>query len=128
MHQLAISLPRPSRRQRRRGWPSVPADLVLSLLRNVHEERIANFEAKGVRGAFHQRKKLEAHLAEHSKHGSEAEQRILLASFATSRPAAAGPLAAWNRFDRTVRHLHADLSMTGTSKPAKKGDVDGVSR
>ena len=105
-----------------------PSDPLIPMVRNVHEGRIANFEAKGVWGALNQWKKWEAHMAEHSKHGSEGEQRILLASSVTSRPAATGPLAAWNRFDWTVRHLHADLSMTGISKPAKKGDADGAIR
>ncbi len=62
-----------------------PSDPLIPLVRNAHEERIANFEAKGVWGALNQWKKWEAHLSEHSKHGSDAEQRILLASFITSK-------------------------------------------
>ncbi len=102
-------------------------DPLLRMIREVHVERLAAFEPKGVWTALNNWKCWEEYHVKYATRHIEAETAILLAAFITGKQAATGPLAAWNQFDWARRHLKADIPLESVAKPPKKGK-EGVVR
>ena len=101
-------------------------DPLLDVVRDVHTHKLSLFEAKGVWGAINNWKAWDEHLSQYPRAKEPAARRVLLASFIQSRPAATGPLASWNKFDFTKRHMKADIPLEDVPKPAKGAGPDGA--
>ena len=101
-------------------------DPLLDVVRDVHTHKLSLFEAKGVWGAINNWKAWDEHLSQYPRAKEPAARRVLLASFIQSRPAATGPLASWNKFDFTKRHMKADIPLEDVPEPAKGAGPDGA--
>ena len=103
-------------------------DELIHIVREVHEERIALFEPKGVWAAINEWTAWLEYRTKYATRNIRAEDEVLLAAHIAGKDAATGPLAAWNRFDWLRRHLRTDVPLEVVAKPAKKGGPDGKIR
>ena len=104
------------------------ADPLIPLVKEVHIERMALFEPKGLWASVKEWREWEEYIKRRATRGVAAEQEVLLTAYIMNKSAATGPLATWSRFDFLKRHLRADIPLEAVAKPPKKSGSDGVIR
>ncbi len=99
----------------------VPAgDPLLERIRAIFVQRVATFEARSVLGALRVLDDWVTYHDEQATVHTTKEAEVLMSSFIQDRPAATGPLTAWNRLDWVRRHLQIELPMSAVPKPGRQ--------